>query len=75
MWYNIPCYMSTKKKNPASRHGVRAVGKTSTTVSLDEELLKKARELAAEDGRTFSNWIEQQLKDALKKAGRMGLFF
>lgn len=67
--------MSTKKKNPASRHGVRAVGKTSTTVSLDEELLKKARELAAEDGRTFSNWIEQQLKDALKKAGRMGLFF
>ena len=67
--------MSTKKKNPASRHGVRAAGKTSTTVSLDEELLKKARELAEEDGRTFSNWIEQQLKDALKKAGRMGLWF
>ena len=66
--------MSTKKKNPASRHGVRAPGKTSTTVSLDEELLKKARELADEDGRTFSNWIEQQLKDALKKAGRLGMF-
>lgn len=68
--------MSTKKKTgETSRHGVRAAGKTSTSISLDEELLKKARELADEDGRTFSNWIEQQLKDALKKAGKLGLVF
>jgi hypothetical protein len=67
--------MNTKKKTgKPSRHGVRAVGKTSTTVSLDEELLRQARELAEQDGRTFSNWIEQQLKDALKKAGKLGLW-
>jgi len=63
--------MNPKKKQPQTRSHDRASGKTATSISLDEELLKKARELAAEDGRTFSNWIEQQLKDALKKAGRM----
>jgi hypothetical protein len=68
--------MSTKKKTgETSRHGVRAAGKTSTSISLDEDLLKKARDLAEQDGRTFSNWIEQQLKDALKKAGKLGLWF
>lgn len=68
--------MSTKKKSgEPTRHGVRAAGKTSTSISLDEELLQKARELAEQDGRTFSNWIEQQLKDALKKAGKLGLLF
>jgi hypothetical protein len=63
--------MSAKKK--ASRHGIRAAGKTATSISLDAELLEKARELAEADGRTFSNWVEQQLKDALRKAGRIGL--
>jgi hypothetical protein len=65
--------MSAKKKT-TSRHGIRAAGKTATSISLDAELLEKARELAEADGRTFSNWVEQQLKDALRKAGRIGLW-
>ena len=67
--------MNPKKKKAEGRSHGRASGKTATSISLDEDLLKKARELAEQDGRTFSNWIEQQLKDALKKAGKLGLWF
>lgn len=67
--------MNPKKKKAEPRAHGRAAGKTATSISLDEDLLKKARELAEQDGRTFSNWIEQQLKDALKKAGKLGLWF
>jgi len=65
--------MSAKKTPKKTRHGIRADGKTATSISLSEDLLKKAREAAEEDGRSFSNWIEQQLKEALKAAGKTRL--
>lgn len=54
-------------KEHISRHGVRAAGKTSTTVSLEEAILDKARALAAEDGRSFSNWLERLLVEKLRE--------
>ena len=67
--------MSTKKKNTESRHGVRADGKTATSISISEDLLNRARNAAKEDGRPFSNWLEKLL-EALKAAGKLnGLLF
>lgn len=48
---------------PASRHGVRAENKTQTSISLRLDLLSAAQQAAAGEGRTFSNWLEQLLKD------------
>lgn len=55
-----------KPKKP-TRHGVRAIGKTATTISLNEALLREAQAAAEEDGRSFSNFVEQVLKEALRK--------
>lgn len=65
--------MSAKNAPAKNRHGVRAAGKTATSISLSEELLAKARDAAEQDGRSLSNWIEQQLKEALKAAGKLGV--
>jgi hypothetical protein len=51
------------KKTPSSRHGVRADNKTQTSISLRLDLLQAAQASAAREGRTFSNWLEQVLKD------------
>lgn len=52
--------------NPESqkqtRHGKRAEGKTQTSITMSEELLNRAKEAAAKDGRSLSNWIEQLIK-------------
>ena len=48
---------------PASRHGVRADNKTQTSISLRLDLLRAAQDAASTEGRTFSNWLEQLLKD------------
>lgn len=63
-----------KKKSTESRHGKRRAGKTATSISLSEDLLRKAQEEAAADGRSLSNWIEQRLREALSKAGKLGPF-
>ena len=34
---------------------------------LDETLVKEGKEAAANDGRTFTSWIEKLIKQALKK--------
>lgn len=68
--------MSAVKKSSSSaakketRHGRRAPGKTATSVSLSGELLDKARAAADADGRSFSNWLEKTLREALRSAGR-----
>jgi hypothetical protein len=49
-----------------SRHGRRAENKTQTSVSLSADLLEKARAQAESEGRTFSNWLEQMLKEKLR---------
>jgi hypothetical protein len=51
------------KKPSSSRHGVRAENKTQTSISLRLDLLQAAQAAAAREGRTFSNWLEQMLKD------------
>lgn len=63
--------MKQKTDSPSTRHGRRADGKTATSISISENLLRTARDAAAADGRSLSNWIEQQLKDALQKAGKL----
>jgi hypothetical protein len=50
-------------KTLPSRHGVRAENKTQTSISLRLDLLRAAQDAAAVEGRTFSNWLEQLLKD------------
>lgn len=55
--------MSTPKTK--SRHGVRARGKTHTSVSLRADLLALARTEAAREGRSFSNWLERLLLEQL----------
>lgn len=51
-----------KKK---SRHGVRADGKAQTSVSLREDLLEAARNAAAAENRSLSNWLENLLAEKL----------
>jgi hypothetical protein len=51
------------KKSTTSRHGMRAENKTQTSISLRLDLLQAAQNAAAHEGRTFSNWLEQVLKD------------
>ena len=59
-----------------SRHGVRARGKTHTSVSLRADLLALARTEAAREGRSFSNWLErlllEQLADLPEDSGATG---
>jgi hypothetical protein len=50
--------MSTKKRSGARR----AADKAQTSISLRNDLLQRARGSAAEEGRTFSNWLEQLLR-------------
>jgi len=50
--------MSTKKRSGSRR----AADKAQTSISLRNDLLQRARESAAEEGRTFSNWLEQMLR-------------
>ncbi len=56
---------STTKK--VSRHGMRAEGKTQTSITLREEILNQARAVAAADGRSFSNWLERLIQETMKK--------
>ncbi len=55
---------ASKSKGP-SRHGMRAPGKTQTSITLSEDLLEKARVVAAQDGRSLSNWLEQLIRKRL----------
>jgi hypothetical protein len=52
-----------------SRHGQRAENKTQTSISLRLDLLSAAQEAAADEGRTFSNWLEQLLKEKFPNVG------
>ncbi|MAS93956.1 MAG: hypothetical protein CMO55_12245 [Verrucomicrobiales bacterium] len=55
------------KKKPQSRHGVRAKGKTQTSISLREDLLNRAKEAAEGENRSFSNWLENLLAEKLRE--------
>lgn len=41
-----------------------SIKKTSTTIRLYPELLKKLKEAAAKDGRSFNNYVERILQQA-----------
>lgn len=54
-------------KKPTPRKTTqRAAGKTATSISLSEDMLEKAKEAAAKDGRSLSNWLEQLIKNSVK---------
>lgn len=55
------------KKKPQTRHGVRAEGKTQTSISLREDLLNQAKEAAQGENRSFSNWLENLLAEKLRE--------
>ncbi len=55
----------TSKKKAGSRHGMRAPGKTQTSITLSEDLLDRARAVAEQDGRSLSNWLEQLIRKRL----------
>jgi predicted HicB family RNase H-like nuclease len=57
--------MDTPNPKKQTRHGKRAPGKTQTSITLSEELLARAKEAAARDGRSLSNWLEQIVKKGL----------
>ena len=56
-----------KAKKP-SRHTVRADNKTQTSISLRADLLAMAKEAAAKEGRSLSNWLEQELRRKFPEA-------
>lgn len=55
-----------KKPAPKKSTTQRAAGKTATSVSLSEETLERARQAAAQDGRSLSNWLENLIKTSIK---------
>ena len=50
------------KTAKTTKQGQRAPGKTQTSISLSVTFLTWAQEKAAQDGRSLSNWIEQQIR-------------
>lgn len=54
--------------------GHRAGGKggnmkdTRLNIRISSELKKQAQELAAKDGRTLANWLEQLIRKEIEKA-------
>ncbi|MCB1093324.1 MAG: hypothetical protein KDL87_17435 [Verrucomicrobiae bacterium] len=52
-------------KKSQSRHGVRADGKTQTSISLRGDLLAAAKKAAGEENRSLSNWLENLLSEKL----------
>jgi hypothetical protein len=54
----LRCIMPKKQ----SRHMVRADNKTQTSISVRADLLELAKEEAAKEGRSLSNWLEQELR-------------
>jgi tRNA C32,U32 (ribose-2'-O)-methylase TrmJ len=57
--------MKPKPKPEDSRAGKRAPGQTATTISMSEETLAKVRYLAAQDGRTVSNWLRRLIERSM----------
>jgi len=54
-----------KPKPGQSRAGKRAPGQTTATISLSAEILATARQLAAQDGRSLSNWLRRLIERSL----------
>ena len=54
--------MNDQQPKKQTRHGKRAPGKTQTSITLNEDLLARAKEAAAKDGRSLSNWLEQLVR-------------
>lgn len=48
---------------------VRSAGNSRMTISLPESLLRKIDEMAANDGRTRSNWVVKSLEDLVGNQG------
>jgi hypothetical protein len=57
-------------KKSQSRHGVRAAGKTQTSISLRGDLLAAAKKAAEEENRSLSNWLEMLLSEKLGRDPR-----
>lgn len=54
--------MKPKPRPEHSRAGKRAPGQTTATISLSVETLAIARQLAAKDGRSLSNWLRRLIE-------------
>lgn len=52
----------TPARMPEKRTHHRSPENTQTSVSMNKVVLREARRLAAQEGRTFSNWLEQLLR-------------
>lgn len=59
-----------KPRPPAnqSRAGKRAPGQTTATISLSAETLARARQLAAAEDRSLSNWLRRLIERNLAAA-------
>lgn len=54
--------MKPKPSPEHSRAGKRAPGQTTATISLSADILATAKRLAAEDGRSLSNWLRRLIE-------------
>ncbi|MGL6351784.1 MAG: hypothetical protein ACRC2U_18455 [Aeromonas sp.] len=52
-------------------HSRRAAGKTSTSISLSEDTLGKAKALAQKEQRSLSNWIELLITEKTKGINKL----
>ena len=57
--------MKPKPKPELSRAGKRAPGQTTASISLSVETLERVRYLAAQDGRTVSNWFRRLIERSM----------
>lgn len=58
------------RKNPSeSRHGKLKQGRTQTSLTIDKDLLDKAKQAADADGRSLSNWLEQLVRNTAVPKG------
>jgi hypothetical protein len=51
--------MKNRKKAPVSRSHTRGEGEGQTSISLSKEALKIGRQMARDDDRSFSNFVER----------------
>lgn len=64
----IRCIMAAKKQTKNHR---RAPDQTQTSVSLSDVAFKLGKEMAADDDRSFSNFIDRLIIEAAKKSGKL----
>ena len=70
----IRCRNMKPKPPPKKNSKARAVDQRQTSISMQDRVFDLGKQMAEEDGRNFSNFVERLIIEAAKKAGKLTFF-